>query len=203
MITLHGAAASRASRSLIMLEELGLPYRHEPVNPWADEAAGRALAALNPNRRVPVLEDDGLVLYESMAINLYLADRYGAAPLWPGTPNERAVVYQWSVWSQTEIDVRARHVARTRGDAASKARAEAERLAALEILDRALAGRAYLVGTDFSVADLNVAATLCEPWEDGRVDGELDPASAGLDALADWLGRCTGRASWERVRGLA
>ena len=51
-------------------------------------------------------------------------------------------------------------------------------------------------------ADLNLAATLCEPWENRRVDGELDPADYGLHALADWLARCTGRASWEHVRSL-
>ena len=60
----------------------------------------------------------------------------------------------------------------------------------------------YLLGDRFTLADLNVAATLSEPWEKGLVDGELEPADHGLHALADWLARCTGRASWERVRGL-
>jgi glutathione S-transferase len=202
MITLHGAAASRASRSLLALEELGLPYRQVPLNPWSDAAAAEALAHINPNARVPVLDDDGLVLFESMAINLYLADRYGSAPFWPEDPRDRALVYQWSVWSQTEIDVRARHEARFGSDAALKQRAEAERLAALAILDRALAGRPYLLDDDFTLADLNLAATLCEPWENRRVDGEVDPVDHGLRALADWLARCTGRASWERVRSL-
>jgi glutathione S-transferase len=202
MITLHGAGASRASRSLLALEELGLPYRQVPLNPWSDAAAAEAVAHINPNARVPVLDDDGLVLWESMAINLYLADRYGCAPFWPEDPRDRGLVYQWSVWGQTEIDVRARHMARFGGDAALKQRAEAERLAALTILDRALAGRPYLLGDVFTLADLNLAATLCEPWENRRIDGELDPAEHGLGALADWLARCTGRASWERVRRL-
>lgn len=205
MITLHGAATSRASRSLLALEELGLAYAHEPVAPWSDAgdpAAVERLRRLNPNARVPVLEDDGLVLWESMAINLYLADRYGGAPFWPSEPRERALVYQWSLWSQTEVDVRSRHVARLHGDAASKRRAEAERLAALGVVDRALAGRAYLLGAEFTLADLNLASTLCEPWENRRVDGEVDPADHGLAHLADWLDRCTGRASWERVRRL-
>jgi glutathione S-transferase len=202
MITLYGAASSRASRSLLALEELGLPYRHVPLQPWSDPKDVETLARINPNARVPVLDDGGLVLFESMAINLYLADRYGGAPLWPQEPRDRAVVYQWSVWGQTEIDVRARHAARQSGDAERKERAEAERLAALATLDRALAGRRYLVGDVFTLADLNLAATLSEPWENGRVDGEVDPAAHGLGALADWLARCTGRASWERLRAL-
>ena len=203
MITLHGAAASRASRSLLALEELGLPYKQVSLNPWADAADAETVARINPNARVPVLDDDGLILWESMAINLYLADRHGDAPFWPEHPRDRALVYQWSLWSQTEIDVLARHMARFSDDAEVKGRAEAERLAALAILDRALAGRPYLLGDAFTLADLNLAATLSEPWEKGLVDGELDPADHGLSALADWLARCTGRASWERVRSLA
>jgi glutathione S-transferase len=202
IITLHGAAASRASRSLLALEELGLPYKHAPLKPWSDAADAEALARINPNARVPVLDDDGLILWESIAVNLYLADRYGTARFWPQHPRDRALVYQWSLWSQTEVDVRARHIARSSGDAALKRDAEAERLTALAILDRALVGRPYLLGDFFTLADLNLAATLSEPWENGRVDGELDPADHGLDALAAWLARCTGRASWERVRRL-
>ena len=202
MITLHGAAASRASRSLLALEELGLSYRQAPLNPWSDAADAETLAPINPNRRIPVLDDDGLILWESMAINLYLADRYGGAPFWPQHPQDRAHVYQWSLWGQTEIDVRARHEARFSGDPALKRRAEGERLAALAILDRALAGRPYLLGNVFTLADLNLAGTLSEPWEKGLVDGEVEPADHGLSALADWLASCTGRASWERVRSL-
>ena len=113
------------------LEELGLRYRQAPLKPWSDAADAETLARINPNARVPVLDDDGLILWESMAINLYLADSYGGAPFWPQHPRDRALVYQWSLWSQTEIDVRARHLARFSGDAALKRRAEAERLAAL------------------------------------------------------------------------
>jgi glutathione S-transferase len=202
MIVLHGSAASRASRSLLALEELGLAYEHAPLKPWADAADAERLNHINPNARVPVLEDEGLVLWESVAVNLYLADHYGAAQFWPVHSRDRARAYQWSLFSQTEIDVRARHLARFGDDAACRQAAEAERLAALEILDHALSGQEYLLGDVFTLADLNVAATLSEPWENGLVDGELNPADHGLDTLAGWLNRCTGRASWNRVRGL-
>jgi glutathione S-transferase len=201
MITLYGGAQGRASRSLLALEELGLAYRHVPLKPWDAPADRARVEALNPNARVPVLDDDGLVVWESMAINLYLGDRYGG-PLWPAEPAQRALLYQWSFWAQTSIDVMARHRARFGDDPKLKAAAEAERLAALTILDRALADRSYLLGDAFSLADLNVAATLSEPWEQGRVDGDLDPAEQGLAALADWLARCTGRGCYARVRAL-
>jgi glutathione S-transferase len=101
MITLHGAADA------------------EPV------------ARINPDARVTVVDDDGLIVRESMAINLYLADRYGGPPFWPEHPRDRALVSQWSLWSQTEIDVHARHTARFSGDAALKKRTEAKRRRAL------------------------------------------------------------------------
>ena len=201
MLTLYGSSQGRASRSLIALEELGLDYRHVPLKPWEVKADAERLAALNPNARVPVLDDDGLIVWESMAINLYLGDRYGG-PLWPATAADRARLYQWSIWGQTSIDVMARHRARLGKEPAAKAAAEAERLAALTILDRALADRPYLLGGSFTLTDLNLAATLVEPWEGGRIDGDLDPAAHGLPSLGDWLARCTRRDSWNRVRSM-
>src|SRR5215469_14412446 len=130
MITLYGAAQGRASRSLICLEELALAYEHVPLKPWESQADKAQLLALNPNARVPVLDDDGLVVWESMAVNLYLGDRYGG-PLWPTAPADRARLYQWSLWGQTSIDVMARHKARHGKDLEAKAAALAERLAAL------------------------------------------------------------------------
>ena len=77
-----------------------------------------------------------------------------------------------------------------------------ERIAALRILNAALERSPYLLGETFTLADLNVAATLSEPHEDGRVDGDLDPADHQMTALADWLNRCCKRESWIRVRGM-
>jgi glutathione S-transferase len=171
------------------------------MKPWDNAADAAPLAALNPNARVPVLDDDGLVVWESMAINLYLGDRYGG-PLWPADARQRALLYQWSVWSQTSIDVMARHRMRFSQNAETKARGEAERQTALAMLDAALKNRPYLLGEAFSLADVNVATTLVEPWENGRIDGDFDPAAHGLAALGDWLARCTSRPSWAKVRSL-
>jgi glutathione S-transferase len=203
-ITLYGGSAGRASRSLIALEELGLPYRHVALKPWENAADKNALFALNPNARVPVLEDDGLVIWESMAINLYLGDRYGAAPLWPREPRERAYVYQWSVWGQTEIDVMARHRDRFSGVPERVARAKAELQARLAILENALRDRDYLLGGEFTFADLNLAATFIEPWEMAKPDaGDVRPGDTNFPTVGAWLTRCTSRGSWARVGKLA
>ena len=204
MITLYGPARSRASRALVALEELGLPYRHVPLFEGGDSPAVREkLNALNPNSHVPVLDDDGFILWESMAVNLYLAERFASPPLWPITPRERGLVYQWSFWSQTEIDRPDWNQARRSGDEARIAEVRRQKVARLGVLDRALAGRAWLVGDAFSFADLNVAATLSEPHEGGRIDWQrLDPFEIGLPALGDWLSLCTSRESWRKVREL-
>ena len=203
-ITLYGPSRSRASRSLVALEELGLAYRHVSLFEGGDSPAVREkLNALNPNSHVPVLDDGGFILWESMAINLYLAERYGAPPLWPSSPRDRGLVYQWSFWSQSEMDRPDWNQARRSGDDARIAEVRRAKIARLGVLDRALDDRAWLLGDAFSFADLNVASTLSEPHEGGRIDWQrLDPFEIGLPALGGWLSRCTSRESWRKVRDL-
>jgi glutathione S-transferase len=201
MITLYGTSKSRASRCLVALEELGLTYRHVPLFRSGALAEDRdALRALNPNGRIPVLDDDGLILFESMAINLYLADKHGGA-LWPGSSTERGLIYQWTLWSQTEMDRPDWHQALRSGDASRIALVREQRLATLSRLDTAVTGREYLLGNAFTFADLNVAATISQPNELGLIDGDLDPFAHALPALGAWLQRCTTRASWLKLRG--
>jgi glutathione S-transferase len=200
MITLYGSSKSRASRSLVALEELGLTYDHIPLNPRAVLEHREILDKLNPNSHVPVFEEDGFIVWESMAINLHLAETRGGA-LWPRDARERARVYQWTLWSQTEMDRRDWQVVRRSGNTAKLAAARAEKVAALGILDAALADRPYLLGADFTFADLNVATTISQPNEMGRIDWDrLDPRELGLPALGAWLERCTARPSWLKVR---
>jgi glutathione S-transferase len=117
---------------------------------------------------------------------------------------QRALVYQWSVWSQTEIDRRDWYKVRRLGNEELIKTARSEELAALTILDTALSKQAYLLGASFTLADLNVASTLSEPHEGGFIGlDQLNPSDLGLKALADWLGRCTGRLSWAHVRTLS
>jgi glutathione S-transferase len=203
VITIYGSARSRVSRSIVALEELRLPYRHVPLNPRARPEDRAAIDALNPNRHVPVLDDGDLRIWESMAINLYLGDRYGAPPLWPAEVQQRARVYQWTLWSQTEMDRRDWDLARRGADPEQIDMARAAKIRTLAVLDAALAQQPYLLGNEFSFADLNVAATISQPNEAGLIDWDrLDPFAHALPALGDWLRRCTSRASWQRVAEL-
>jgi glutathione S-transferase len=203
MLTLFGTSRSRASRSLLALEELALDYRHVPTQPGT-ESRDPAFLRLNPNGKIPCLDDDGLIVWESLAINLYLADRYGAEPLWPAAATARAPVYQWSFWAKTELAPAAQAVygALSAGDTDAHGRAVAQLTATLATLDRALSQRPYLVGEAFTLADLNLAASLSEPHEAGQVFGWPDFDLTALPALGDWLARCATRDSYARVHSM-
>ena len=79
MIKLYGTVMSRAGRAAWALEELGLKYEHVPISFQGDTRKPEYLK-INPNGHIPAIDDDGLIVWESMAINLYLAEKYGKAP---------------------------------------------------------------------------------------------------------------------------
>jgi len=103
-LKIYGVARSRAFRVLWMAKELGLDYEHVKVDFATGETRAPAHLALNPNGHVPVIDDDGFVLWESMAINLYLAKKYGAGGLYPTRLGDEARAWQWSFWGMTEVE---------------------------------------------------------------------------------------------------
>ena len=103
MIKIYGQIMSRAPRCLWLLEEADVPYELVPVNQMEGEAQKPEVLAVNPNGKVPAMEDGDLKLFESMAINLYLGRKYGG-PLWPSEEADQARTTQWSFWGMTEIE---------------------------------------------------------------------------------------------------
>ena len=191
MITLYGTPASRTFRCLWMLKELGLEFEHVPTN-FAGENKQPDYLALNPNGRIPTLVDGDTVLWESMAINLYLAAKYDGG-LQPKSVEEQARATQWSFWVMTETEksvieclFHSVMLPEDQRDTAVRAAAEKALEAPLAVLDGALEGRDQLVGDRFSVADLNVAAVLSWALLAG-VDFSAFPN------VARWLGACTSR----------
>lgn len=163
-IRVFGAPPNRTHRVLWMLEEGDLAYDLERLHSSEEIAASDALAKYNPNRKVPTLVDEDVAVWDSLAINLYLADRYTL--LLPEGPGAYAHAVQWSLFAQVELDGRILAIAKARfgaeeeRDEAVAAAAEQELEAPLAVLERALVGRDHLVGSSFSVADLNVAAVM-------------------------------------------
>ena len=77
MLKLYGSARSRASRTLWMLAECGVPFEQDDLSKLEGEAKTAAITRVNPIGKMPAIEDGSLKLFESMAINLYLARKYG------------------------------------------------------------------------------------------------------------------------------
>jgi glutathione S-transferase len=199
MITLYGVPRSRAMRVLWMLEELALPYEHVRTDFATGDTRAPEFLRLNPNGHIPVIRDGDLVLWESMAINLYLARKYDRG-LWPATVEDEGRAFQWSVWAMTELEepvltaLLHRLVFPEEQRDARKAADAAERFAKpLAVLDGQLAGRTHLVGDGFSVADLNVAGVLVWAPLAGLDLGSATHAQA-------WLASCTERPAFRRVR---
>jgi glutathione S-transferase len=172
-------------------EELGLDYEHIPVEIGDAGARTPEFLAINPNGRLPAIDDGGFVLFESLAITLYLAKKHSHGGLYPGTLEGEAKAWQWTLWAVTEVDrgvnIWSLHAVRLppgERDAAKRAEALAVLAAPFKVLDGALAGRQYLVGDGFTIADLNVAAIVSR-----AIDMELS-ATPNLKA---WLTRCLER----------
>jgi glutathione S-transferase len=212
-LKIYGIAASRASRPLWVAHELALAYEHVPVNYQNGGTHTPELLALNPNGHIPVVEDDGVVVWESMACALYLAEHYkGPDGLTLAAHNkaESAEILRWTFWAVTECEKDALTILmhtlvmpadRRKPELAAEA---VRRMAAplrvieqhLAASDAGAAGRAFLAGERFTVADIAVASVLA--W--------LRPAPellAACPATDQWLTRCLARPAQLQVRALA
>jgi glutathione S-transferase len=200
-LKIYGIARSRAFRTLWMAKELGLDYEHVKVD-FVTETRTPAHLALNPNGHVPVIDDNGFVLWESMAINLYLAKKYGAGTLYPTRLEEEARAWQWSFWGMIEAErpvltalFNRAILPEDKRDAAAADAAEKELAQPLGVLEGALGRGANLLGDNFTVADLNVASILS--WaRPAQIDIAPFPKVAG------WLKNCAERPAARAARQL-
>ena len=198
-LIVYGTSRSRALRVLWMAEELGIEFEHRPINFTTDTKTPEFLS-INPNGRVPTLiTESGEVLWESMAINLYLAKHYGGE-LAPSDAWQEALAVQWSFWVMTELEKNLLEVLfSTLGILGQEV--DLERAASfaellkrpLEVLESALSERQWLVSDGFSVADLNVASVLTFS-KMAKVD--LSP----FPEVSKWLDTCLSRPALQRAR---
>jgi glutathione S-transferase len=200
MIKLYGVPGSRAMRCLWMLEELGVPYENVKTM-FATDSRSAEYLKINPNGHIPALQDGDVTLWESLAINLYLARKHDKG-LWPKSVGDEGHAFKWTLWAATEAEepivtalVNKVFLPEAQRDPAKAADAAERFKTPLAVLDGELAGRQYLVANAFSVADLNVAAVV--GWAPmGGID--LAPAAN----VSAWLNRCTSRPAYARVMSM-
>lgn len=198
MLTVHGRRdAFNVQKVMWLVGELGLPHRHVPRGGSHGGLDDPKFRALNPNGRVPVVEDGGAVVWESHAVLRYLAARHGADRFWPADPAARSLADRWMDWAQTTLQPdflqgvfwgwfrtpeAERDAAKT--DAAIARCAEHARL-----LDRELAARRWLGGDDFGLADIPAGTAMF------RYFG-LDIPRPEVPRLEDWYRRLQDRPAY-------
>ena len=173
--------------------ELGLPFERVDAGMEFGVVDTPAYRALNPNGRVPTIENDGYVLWESNVIVRYLAAKHGAGTLCPSDLRARFDAERWMDWQQTSLGPPVRDVfwalVRTPPEkrdetALRKAREDAER--ALAILDAHLAGRRFVGGDSFTMGDIPVGISVYRWFA-------FDISRAERPNLARWYERLTTR----------
>jgi glutathione S-transferase len=180
----------RAMKVVALAEHLQLEHETRLVDLTKGEQMKPEFAALNPNKRMPVLEDDdGFVLWESNAILQYLASKKPAAGLWPSDPRRQADVSRWQNWEASHWAPACGTLAFERlvkkllgqGDAdpAAVAQGEQEFRRVGAVLNASLKGRKWLTGNDLTLADFSVG-----PWM--ALAQIAQYPVAGLTEIARW-----------------
>jgi glutathione S-transferase len=166
-IKVYGVPPTRVLRALWLLNELGIEFELVPTEPLSEETRSPEFRALNPTGKLPVLVDGDMVLTESAAIQLYLAETHPESGLIPEDVADRAQMYRWIFFLVTEIEQPLWRIARNTVVYPEERRVPADIENAtrdckemLAVLEKHMQGREYLVGDRLSVADLNAAYTL-------------------------------------------
>jgi glutathione S-transferase len=200
-LTFYYTPMSSATRVHWALEELGLSYEKVKLDLGAGDQKKPEYLALNPNGCVPLLVVDGTPIFESLAILLYLGERWGVDKgLYPSLSIERAEALKWMVWGQATLieaasrilrNVSDRYPAEQRNDKAGEAaRQDVGKLCG--ILDKALEGKEYMLGGGFTLVDLALVAYL--PFL-ARFNIDLGPHKN----VQAWSARCMARPALGRV----
>ena len=200
MLVLWGrASAYNVQKALWLLAELGLEFRHEDLGGNPGELDSEAFLALNPHARIPVLDDDGDIVWESNTILRYLASKYAGDELWPRDPLERSRVERWMDWELASLQPAFislfwnyyRTPEAQRDDALiDQARRSCQRF--LRQLDRQLDAGDFLAGRHFSLADIVCGVCLFRYFNMGL---ELEKPRA----VMAWYDRLSERAAYKKI----
>ena len=194
MITVWGRPNSvNVQMVMWVAAELGVPVDRKDVGGVFGGLDTPDYRAMNPNGRIPTLQDGTLTMWESCACVRYLASRYGAGSLWPEDPADRARADMWMDWKKTSLMgpmtavfwglVRTPEAERDMEAIAAGAR---ESIALYRILDAHLAGRDFVLGDRLSIGDIPAGAMAYRFMN-------LVEDRPGLENLEAWYDRLTAR----------
>ncbi|HEX4335660.1 MAG TPA: glutathione S-transferase family protein [Polyangiaceae bacterium] len=200
MLKVHHARRARSARVIWALEELGVQYELVPLEFSADALKSAGYKKLHPLGLVPVVEDNGRAIFESGAIVQYILEEYGEGKLAPAPRTALRPVYlQWFHFGETEVARFVSEIVRNRFNKPPEQRLEAiviesrERLReSLAVVDAELAGKPYIVGEDFTAADIMVSYGITM----ARIIGELPKDFANIGS---YLERLKGRPGYARA----
>ena len=180
--------------------ELGLEHRRHNIGGSFGGDDTEEYVRLNPNRLIPTISDDGFVLWESMAITRYLCRHYGLGTLFPSDDQQAALADQWMDWYKSSITPNLMpifvNLVRTpkpeRNEEVIK-RCTAATIGYLDLLDRHLQGKSYILGEHFSMGDIPLGAMLQVLQPGHRAAGVAKPRglvcspvrASGLPAARD------------------
>jgi glutathione S-transferase len=196
MLTIYGVHRSRASRNVWLATELGIPFElvpvvqryrlKEPIPPDVVHTKSPSFLKVNPNGHIPTIDDDGVVLHESLAINLYLAKKHGG-PLAPATVVEDGQMTMWALWAATEMEPHSLSIAQ---QGPTEPAIGALR-ASFAVLDQAVVG-GFLVGGRFTVANLNIAEVV-------RYAQNAPVLFQEAPKVKRWLAACQSRPAFKKM----
>lgn len=201
MLKIYHSRRARSARVIWLMEELGVPYQLEALDFSPATLKSPEYLELHPLGQIPVIQEDGITMFESGAILEYLLEKHGQGRLAPApATRERAEYLQWfhygeaSLARHTSDIVRQRFAADAQApeSAAILARARTRFAESLAVVDRALTGRDFICGAGFSAADIMIAYGIVM----GKIIRELPPELANV---ATYLERLKQRPAYERA----
>lgn len=201
MITLYGSPRSSAGRCFWTLEEAGVPYTLKEVDMRNKEHKSPAFLKLNPMGKVPVMVDGDITLFESMAINFYIADNYKKELL--GTNAlERGLAMQWSFWATSELQpptievfIQKVFVPEDKRDNNIIEKNLNKIPELLNVLNNSLANRKYLAGNLFTIGDINTASVV-------SICPMLGVDLSAYPNINAWMGAIAERPAFQKYQAL-
>lgn len=199
MIKLWGRKTSiNVQKVMWVLGEAGVQYERIDAGGTFGHVDTPEFQAMNPNRLVPVLDDDGFKLWESNAIVRYIARRYAEGSLAPSEAHQFACADQWMEWASTSLYadiisvvfwglIRTPAAERNNDAIRVSIKRAGERLG---ILDGHLSGRTYILGDNLTMADIGVGILMYRYFS-------LDIARPKLPNVEAWYGRLKARPQYQ------